>query len=55
MVFLVVNKEMMTLRICIFLIILGISYGINNGLGRTPQMGEFDSEMIFDMQRKEKS
>ena len=42
------EKKIMTLRICIFFVILGISYGINNGLGRIPQMGELQSEMIFD-------
>ena len=42
------EKKIMALKLCIFFAILGISYGINNGLGRTPQMGELQIQMISD-------
>jgi hypothetical protein len=31
---------MLTLKISLLLVFVGLSYGLNNGLGKTPQMGK---------------
>ncbi len=31
---------MITLRLSLLLVFVGLSYGLDNGLGRTPQMGK---------------
>jgi hypothetical protein len=35
-----VKKKMITLRLSLLLVFVGLSYGLDNGLGRTPQMGK---------------
>jgi hypothetical protein len=37
----------MTLKITLLLIFVGLSYGINNGLGRTPQMGKLKNKIFY--------
>lgn len=36
----VVKKKMMTLGLSLLFVFVELSYGLNNGLGRTPQMGK---------------
>jgi hypothetical protein len=31
---------MLALKISLLLVFVGLSYGLNNGLGKTPQMGK---------------
>jgi hypothetical protein len=41
------KKEMMTLRLSFLLVFIGVSYGLNNGLGRTPQMGKLKNKIFY--------
>ncbi len=36
----------MTLTLSLLLVVVGVSYGLNNGLGRTPQMGKFEKKIF---------
>jgi hypothetical protein len=41
-----VIKKIMTFKVFLLFVFVGVSHGINNGLGRTPQMGIRD-EYVF--------
>jgi len=38
---------MMTLGLSFLLVFIGVSYGLNNGLGRTPQMGKLKNKIFY--------
>ncbi len=37
----------MTLTISLLFVFVGLSYGLNNGLGRTPQMGKVKNKIFY--------
>jgi hypothetical protein len=41
---------MMTLTLSLLLVVVGVSYGLNNGLGRTPQMGKLNNKIFYQTQ-----
>jgi hypothetical protein len=41
------ETEMMALTISFLLVFVGLSYGLNNGLGRTPQMGKLKNKIFY--------
>jgi len=45
---------MMNKRIILLLVFVGFSYGLNNGLGRTPQMGKLEKNKISTTHTKKK-
>lgn len=36
-------------KLLLIFILIGVSYELNNGLGRTPQMGKSNNEYIFQL------
>jgi len=46
---------MMKMRIILLLVFVGFSYGLNNGLGRTPQMGKWEKNKLSTLHTKKKN
>jgi hypothetical protein len=38
---------MIVIKSLIILVFTAASYGLNNGLGRTPQMGKFEYQIVY--------
>ncbi len=45
----------MNMRIILLLVFVGFSYGLNNGLGRTPQMGKWEKNKLSPTHTKKKN